>query len=76
MRPYISAYVRRLKNHFCMHHPHVIKLRDVFVTPHHLNIVLELAEGGMLFDYVNARLKEGGGRMQEDDARLEGCGPG
>jgi hypothetical protein len=51
----------------------VIKLRDVFVTPHHLNIVLELAEGGMLFDWVNARLKEGGGRMREDDARWEGC---
>jgi serine/threonine-protein kinase SRK2 len=59
----------RLKNHYLLNHPHVVKLKDVFVTSQHLNIVLELAESGMLFEYVNKRLRENNGQMREDDAR-------
>lgn len=33
----------------CGEHPHVIALRDVFETPAHVFIVMELAEGGELF---------------------------
>jgi serine/threonine protein kinase len=59
----------RLKNHYLLNHPHAVKLKDVFVTSQHLNIVLELAESGMLFEYVNKCLKQNNGQMQEDDAR-------
>lgn len=34
--------------HFEMRHPQLIKMRDVFLTDNHLNIVLDLAEGGSL----------------------------
>jgi serine/threonine protein kinase len=33
----------------CGEHPHVIALRDVFETPTHVFIIMELAEGGELF---------------------------
>lgn len=63
----------RLKNHYMLNHPHVVQLKDVFVTNNHLNIVLELAQSGMLFEYVNICLKENGGHMKEEDARWVGC---
>lgn len=61
----------RLKNHYKLNHPHVVKMKDVFVTPHHLNIVLDLAEGGMLLEHVNKCLRQNGGQMKEDDARWD-----
>lgn len=33
-------------------HPHVVRLNDIFLTPHHLAVVLELVPGGDLFSYV------------------------
>lgn len=27
------------------HHPHIVELRDVFLTPHHLAAVMEYVEG-------------------------------
>lgn len=33
-------------------HPNIIKLADVFETPDRIFIVMELMDGGELFDYV------------------------
>jgi hypothetical protein len=44
-------------------------MKDVFVTGHYLNIVLELADGGGLFLHVNNCLRDNEGVMKEDDAR-------
>jgi len=41
--------VRALKS---LHHPHIIKLYDVYTTAHRIYIVMELMAGGELFDYV------------------------
>lgn len=35
-----------------MDHPTIIKIEDVFETPDNLYIVLELVEGGELFDRI------------------------
>jgi serine/threonine protein kinase len=58
----------RLQNHYVLNHPHVIKLKDVFVAGDFLNIVLELAPDGMLHEYVNGILTANG-VMQEGNAR-------
>jgi len=34
--------------HYELRHPQLIQLRDVFLTDNHLNIVVDLAEGGSL----------------------------
>lgn len=36
-------------------HPHVLRLRDVYESPHHLYIIMEYAEHRELFDYVVSR---------------------
>jgi hypothetical protein len=59
----------RLQNHYVLNHPHVIQLKDVFVTGDYLNVVLELAPTGMLFGHVNESIRNNGGVMPEDDAR-------
>ena len=33
-------------------HPHVIKLYEVITTPTDINLVMELAENGELFNYI------------------------
>jgi serine/threonine protein kinase len=52
--------VSRLEVHYSLHHPHVIKLLDVFLSdegPHtFLNLVLELADGH-LFHHVNEQFQ-------------------
>lgn len=52
-----------------LNHPHVIQMKDVFVAGGYINIVLELADDGMLFGFVNESLRANGGVMQEEDAR-------
>lgn len=52
-----------------LNHPLIIPMKDVFVTGDYLNIVLELADGGGLFQHVNKCLRENGGVMKEADAR-------
>lgn len=37
---------RELVNHSRLHHPHIIKMREVFLTAQHLAIVLEYADQG------------------------------
>jgi len=48
---HISLMNRTLK----LHHPHVIQLYDWFQSKEHLYMVLELAEGGELFDHTISR---------------------
>jgi len=66
LRRYLPS---ELENHYILNHPHVVKLKDVYLTKDHLNIVLEMAEAGMLFQYVNSCLKANNGQMTEADAR-------
>lgn len=61
--------IHRLQKHYTLHYPHIIKLRDVFVTEDHLNIVLEKAGAGTLLDYVNHCHKNKGGTMPENESR-------
>jgi len=55
---------REILNHRTINHPNVIKFKEVFVTPDHLAIVMEYADGGELFDQISSK-----GRFQENDAR-------
>lgn len=48
----------------CAGHPFIVQLKDVFLTPRHLAIVLEYFPGGDVLSYVNAR-----GGLSEEDAR-------
>jgi len=43
-----------------LHHPHIVKVRDVFESPKSLFIVMERFTGGELFDYIvnHGRVKE------------------
>jgi serine/threonine-protein kinase SRK2 len=47
-----------------LRHPHVISLREVFLTQQHLVLVMEFAPGGDLFTYVRSR-----GGLPEAEAR-------
>ncbi|WJX55115.1 non-specific serine/threonine protein kinase [Trifolium repens] len=55
---------REIVNHRSLSHPHIIKFKEVFVTPTHLAIVLEYASGGELFTRLCTA-----GRFSEIEAR-------
>jgi serine/threonine protein kinase len=46
-----------------LHHPNIIQLFDVYITDQKIFIVMELMEGGELFDYVVKK-----GTLTEDEA--------
>jgi serine/threonine protein kinase len=46
-----------------LHHPNIIQLLDVYITDEKIFIVMELMEGGELFDYVVQK-----GTLTEDEA--------
>ena len=46
-----------------LHHPNIIHLRDVYVTQSKIFIVMELMEGGEMFDYVVEK-----GTLTEEEA--------
>lgn len=61
----VSRYVHReIVNHMKLRHPHVISLREVFLTQQHLVLVMEYAPGGDLFSLVQSQKG-----LSEDDAR-------
>jgi len=61
----ISRYVEReILNHRCLHHPHIVRFKEVFMTPDYLAIAMEFAAGGDMFEYV---VKKNG--LREDEAR-------
>lgn len=47
-----------------LQHPHIISFKGVFLTNKHLALVMELAEGGNMLQYLN-RMKG----LPEDEAR-------
>jgi serine/threonine-protein kinase SRK2 len=61
----VSRYVHReIVNHMKLRHPHVISLREVFLTQRHLVLVMEYAPGGDLFSLVQSQKG-----LAEEDAR-------
>ena len=48
-----------------LHHPNIIQLLDVYITDEKIFIVMELMEGGELFDYVVKK-----GTLTEDEASV------
>jgi serine/threonine-protein kinase SRK2 len=58
---------RELLNHrMCALHPHIVQLKEVFLTPHHLAIAMEYAAGGDLSEYVQANKLPGMGILESD----------
>ncbi|KAD2393031.1 hypothetical protein E3N88_40008 [Mikania micrantha] len=55
---------REIINHRSLRHPHIIRFREVVLTPTHLAIVMEYAAGGELFERISRV-----GRFSEDEAR-------
>lgn len=52
-RTSLNKYVENeILNHSRLRHPHVIQFREVFLTDHHICIVMEYANNGSLFHYV------------------------
>jgi serine/threonine-protein kinase SRK2 len=49
----ISKYVEReIINHKRLNHPHIVELKEVFLTPEYLAIAMEYAAGGDMFQLV------------------------
>lgn len=46
-----------------LHHPNIIELYDVYISPDKIYIIMELMEGGELFDYVVQK-----GTLTEEEA--------
>lgn len=64
-RAHLQRYVEsEILNHSQLRHPHVVQFREVFLSPHHINIVMDYASGGSLFAYVQSR-----NRLREPLAR-------
>lgn len=50
----VQIVAREVMNQrLCLHHPHIIQFREVFLTADHLAIVSEYAAGGDLADYID-----------------------
>jgi serine/threonine-protein kinase SRK2 len=65
-RAHLQRYVEsEILNHSQLRHPHVVQFREVFLSPHHINIVMDFASGGSLFTYVQSR-----NRLREPLARF------
>ncbi|KAK9918091.1 hypothetical protein WJX75_001144 [Coccomyxa subellipsoidea] len=63
-----QLYVRReIQNQSSLRHPLIVSLREVFLTPTHLAIAMEYAQGGDLFNYTLGHRPHG--RLAEQQAR-------
>ncbi|KAG0762293.1 hypothetical protein G6F57_007265 [Rhizopus arrhizus] len=47
-----------------LHHPHIVQLKDLYVTPHFFYITMEYVEGGQLLHHIVSR-----GKLSESEAR-------
>ncbi|KAJ3673410.1 hypothetical protein LUZ60_006784 [Juncus effusus] len=62
----IDEHVQReIMNHRSLRHPHIVRFKEVLLTPTHLAIVMEYAAGGELFERICTA-----GRFSEDEARF------
>ena len=50
--------------------PHIVKLKGTFEDRHHVHIVMELCEGGELFDEINRRVANNKAPYCEKDAAM------
>jgi serine/threonine protein kinase len=67
---HIRKYVHReITCHMMLRHPHVVQLREVFLTGRHLVLAMEYAPGGDLYAYVRAHQRAGRPGLPEDRAR-------
>jgi len=60
MAQQLSAEILTLRS---LHHPNIVSLYDVYITDDKIFIIMELMEGGELFDYVVKK-----GTLTEDEA--------
>ncbi|XLR59635.1 hypothetical protein S83_010307 [Arachis hypogaea] len=61
----IDEHVQReIINHRSLKHPHIVRFKELLLTPTHLAIVMEYAAGGELFERICSA-----GRFSEDEAR-------
>jgi serine/threonine protein kinase len=59
----LAQFQREIEALRQLNHPGIIRLYDVYMTPHKIYIVMELMEGGELFDYVVQK-----GTLTEEEA--------
>ena len=74
---FYPRYVEReIINHRRLAHPHIVALKEVFVTRQHLAIVMEYVGGGNLQQYVEraGRLPEWQARCFSQQVRGRGAG--
>ena len=48
----VTSHRELLNQRLCLQHPHIVGLEEVFLTPYHLGIAMEYANGGDLSDYI------------------------
>ena len=48
-----SALRELVNQKLCAAHPHIVHLREAFLTPHHLGIAMEFADSGDLLDFID-----------------------
>jgi serine/threonine protein kinase len=67
----INKYLEaEIVNHSLLRHPHVVQFKEVFLTSEYVNIVMEYANGGSLFDLVRTQK-----RLKETQVRVEALQP-
>jgi serine/threonine-protein kinase SRK2 len=64
---YKDYVVREIAHHSVLRHPFIIELKEVFVTPDYLAIVMDFAQGGNLHKFLRDRCENN--RLGEDQAR-------
>ena len=65
----MSLYRELVNQRLCAAHPHIIHLREAFLTPHHLGIAMEYADGGDLLDFIDTFAARGLSAVPEVEAR-------
>ena len=48
----VRRILREVRFLRALHHPHIVRLYDVYESETHIYIVMEYANGGELFDYI------------------------
>jgi len=65
-----KSILRELLNQrLCLQHPHIVQLEQVFLTPNHLGIAMEYANGSDLSDYIADHVNRKGTSIPEAEAR-------
>ena len=55
-REHLTRFVEsEILNHSRLRHPHIVQFREVFLSERYINIVMDFASGGSLFQYVREK---------------------